>query len=46
MKAASLFATLLALAACGVDGPPRSPEPTHPGVTVTGAVKVGVSGGL
>lgn len=41
-----MIAILLALAACGVDGPPRSPEPTHPGVTLTGAVKVGVSGGL
>lgn len=38
----------LALAGCGVAGPPEPPEPpeprAEPGVTISGTVKVGVSG--
>ena len=39
---------VLLLAACGVDGPPRKPEPKAPqptGLTISGTVEVGVSGG-
>jgi predicted small lipoprotein YifL len=39
------LAGILALAACGVDGPPKTPAP-KPGVSVTGEVAVGVSGQL
>jgi predicted small lipoprotein YifL len=39
------IAAILALAACGVDGPPKAPT-TKPGVSVTGEVAVGVSGQL
>lgn len=47
MKAVVLMA-LLALAACGVDGPPLQPEAkatTGVAVQVTGQVTVGVSAG-
>jgi predicted small lipoprotein YifL len=39
------LAAILALTACGVDGPPRSPA-AKTGVSVTGEVAVGVSGQL
>lgn len=35
---------VLALAACGADGPPEKPAPTT-GVTISGTVSVGVVGG-
>jgi len=43
-------ALLFALAACGVDGPPRPPpnDPDarpQPGLTITGSVGFGVTGG-
>jgi hypothetical protein len=41
--------TVLLLSACGVDGPPIPPEPKderpRSGLTVSGTVGVGVSGG-
>ncbi len=39
------LAALLALAACGVDGPPKTPA-SKTGVSVSGEVAVGVSGQL
>ncbi len=39
-----MLAALLALAACGADGPPERPG-TGPGITVSGTVEVGVTGG-
>jgi predicted small lipoprotein YifL len=41
------LAALLALAACGTDGPPLAPEPasapaTRPGITMSGEVQMGV----
>ncbi len=49
-RALAAAALLLALAACGADGPPRPPasEPDErpgPGLTVTGSVGFGVTGG-
>lgn len=43
MKYLPLIA-LLALTACGVDGPPIRPEPEtpRPGVTVSGDARIGV----
>ncbi len=38
---------LLALAACGVDGPPlppADPAPARPGLSISGTAEVGVSG--
>jgi len=42
MRALILF-SLMALAACGVDG---APEPVEPGITITGQAKIGVAGTL
>lgn len=39
-----LFAVLLALAACGADGRPERPG-AEPGITVSGTVEVGITGG-
>lgn len=48
------FLALAALAGCGADGPPQPPEPRpetrpetrpEPGLTVTGRVEIGVTGG-
>ena len=39
------LAAILAVAACGVDGPPNAPAPKT-GVSVTGEIAVGVSGQL
>jgi hypothetical protein len=37
------FALMLAaLAACGVDGAPTRPEPTRPGLQISGEARVGV----
>lgn len=41
MKALVLAATL-ALAACGVDGPPAAPQPAQPGISVDGDMRIGV----
>ncbi|GGH42893.1 hypothetical protein GCM10011341_01190 [Frigidibacter albus] len=35
---------LLALAACGADGPPVAPSGDAPGVTVSGTAQFGVTG--
>ncbi len=43
MKPALLF-VLLALVACGADGPPEKPAP-RPGAAVSGTVEFGVTGG-
>lgn len=43
MKRLTLLAALAALLGCGVDGEPRAPEP---GVSISGQVKVGVSGSM
>ena len=43
MKRLALLA-LLALAACGADGPPERPG-AEPGVAVSGTVEIGVTGG-
>ena len=41
-----LLAAVTALSACGADGPPERPEPRpQPGVTVSGTVEVGITGG-
>lgn len=39
------LAAILALAACGVDGPPQPPA-ARTGVSVSGEVAIGVSGQL
>lgn len=39
-----LFA-ILALSACGVDGPPERPSSTTPGVTISGEARIGVVSG-
>jgi hypothetical protein len=36
---------VLALSACGVEGPPRAPE-APPGLSVGGEVRIGISGEL
>lgn len=49
MKAVALvLAAAMALAACGVDGPPQPPgaAAAAPGVTVGGEIRLGVSGEL
>ncbi|MBK5934820.1 lipoprotein [Rhodovulum imhoffii] len=38
------LALVAVLAACGVDGPPQRPA-AEPGLTVSGTVEMGVSGG-
>ncbi|QDC11022.1 argininosuccinate lyase [Oceanicola sp. D3] len=43
MKPLAAFALLLTLAACGVDGDPE--PPAEPGISVSGKVKVGITGG-
>lgn len=49
MRATLLALTLALLSACGVDGPPQPPEdePERPrgGITLSGEVGFGVSGG-
>lgn len=40
-----LFAGLLALAACGVDGPPQHPEGTEPGIRIEGTAVFGITRG-
>ena len=44
MKPIALFMALALLAACGAEAPPRAPEPV--GVTVSGEMRIGVSGRL
>jgi predicted small lipoprotein YifL len=46
LRYASLAGLILAfaLAGCGADGPPK-PPPQKTGVSISGQVKVGVSGG-
>ena len=42
------LATLLALAACGVDGEPERPtraEMPEPGISISGSVEFGIVGG-
>lgn len=41
MKRIACLIALLALSACGVDGPPRAPEPA-PGIGVSGEMRLGV----
>ena len=41
MKALILFAAL-ALAACGVDGPPVAPQASQPGISFDGEASIGV----
>ncbi len=41
-----LILALLALAACGADGPPKKPGTDEPGISIGGQVKLGVSGTL
>lgn len=43
MKTTALVFSLLALAACGADGPPK---PRDTGASVSGEVKIGVVGSL
>ena len=49
MRPATALLLLAALAACGVDGPPVPPaddrENPEPGITLSGSVEMGVSGG-
>lgn len=45
MRSLLLLASLVGLAACGVDGEPVPPAPES-GLSVSGSVRVGVSGGL
>lgn len=40
MKA--LILVMLALAACGVDGPPEAPQSPRPGITISGDASLGV----
>lgn len=43
------LALVALLAACGADGPPVAPaaaQPAQPGVSLSGAVKVGIGGNL
>jgi predicted small lipoprotein YifL len=44
MKRLTLLA-LLALAACGADGPPERPGAAEPGISVSGTVEFGITGG-
>jgi hypothetical protein len=49
-RPALLGLCLLALAACGVEGAPKRPEPKpesapEPGVTISGYAEMGVAGG-
>ncbi|MFT3690423.1 hypothetical protein [Paenirhodobacter sp.] len=46
MKAVVFLAALAALAACGIDGPPRAPSQTKPGLSVSGEARMGVVGRL
>ncbi|SDX30926.1 hypothetical protein [Roseicitreum antarcticum] len=41
MKRIACLMAVLALAACGVDGPPQAPDAT-PGVSVSGEMRLGV----
>jgi len=48
MRIVALSGLLLAVAACGVDGPPKRPEKEpapEPGVTISGSAEFGVTGG-
>ncbi len=41
-----VLAALGTLSACGVDGSPTHPEPRpEPGVSISGTVEIGISGG-
>ena len=42
MKGIALALGLLALAACGADGPPERPAP---GITLSGTAEIGIQGG-
>lgn len=46
MRAAFLLIALLALTACGVDGPPTAPNGSHPNaaITLSGSAEYGISG--
>ncbi len=47
MKPIAVIATLfsvLALAACGVDGEPEQPDRAHTGISVSGSVSFGIAG--
>jgi|LLEQ01.1.fsa_nt_gi hypothetical protein len=46
MQRVTLFAALLLLAACGVDGAPKAPDAPATGVSVSGDMRMGVTGGL
>ena len=39
---ALILALTVALAACGVDGPPMAPQATAPGVSVGGDMRIGM----
>ena len=45
----AMLGLLVVLSACGADGPPERPEPRQdrpePGITLSGKVEVGISGG-
>ncbi len=45
-RCALCLAALLALAACGADGPPQYEPPQAPGVSVSGEMRMGVAGRL
>lgn len=48
MKAIAFLTALLALAACGIDGPPQPPQQQQakPGLSVSGEARMGVTGRL
>lgn len=49
MKAIVFLTALLALTACGIDGPPQPPQQQQqvkPGLSVSGEARMGVTGRL
>lgn len=45
-RIAGALAAALTLAACGADGAPERPgDPAAPGLSVSGTVEIGISGG-